>query len=106
MQLKMFYQPPYSIAYTIIVIYFPGVSDMAILVTDGASLKVSDTNVSALNLRNAGVRIVVVGVESDPPLTELRNIASDPDSQNVFVTDSFDNMGNISIAIRNLFRGE
>ncbi|XP_041376635.1 collagen alpha-4(VI) chain-like [Gigantopelta aegis] len=67
-----------------------GVTKIAVVITDGKSNNIAATRTQAKLARDAGITILAVGVGSNVDDTELNDIASDPDSQYVFKTDSFD----------------
>lgn len=72
-----------------------GISHVLIVLTDG---RAHDGVASpAQQLRDAGVHIISVGV-GDADYKELKEIASDPDSENVF-TSSFDSVVNLAGSI-------
>ncbi len=67
--------------------------NFAIVFTDGASnLDETETLPQAIAARVEGIHIISVAVGSDLSLPELEGIASDPNSQNLFTVESFDNL--------------
>ncbi|KAK7489962.1 hypothetical protein BaRGS_00018827, partial [Batillaria attramentaria] len=65
----------------------PDVPNVAVIITDGNSG--TDVTGPAQNARDAGIKLLAVGVGSGIDLSELNLIASDPDSENVFQVDDF-----------------
>ena len=71
--------------------YFPGIPKVLLLLTDGHSNGIKPLQ-PADDLRKTGVSIFSIGVGSSVSQTELKEIASDPDSDYVFKLDSFDQL--------------
>ena len=68
----------------------PNVPNVAIVLTDGNSNINTDlTAPTAIAARNRGVHIIVFGVGTDVNVYELRNIASAPVNQTVFVVSTW-----------------
>nr|KAG5701828.1 hypothetical protein BaRGS_019039 [Batillaria attramentaria] len=65
----------------------PDVPNVAVIITDGNSG--TDVTGPAQNARDAGIKLLAVGVGSGIDTSELNLIASDPDSENVFQVDDF-----------------
>ncbi|KAL8563135.1 hypothetical protein ACOMHN_022064 [Nucella lapillus] len=73
-----------------------GVPKLAVVVTDGKSNDRVATVRAALFARRAGIHMIAVGIGKGVSLTELRAIASDPDSRNVFTSPSFSALATIN----------
>ena len=63
----------------------PGVTNVLVLLTDGVFSSPSDTAAQAETIRNLGYRIVTVGFGPEVNVTELNEVATDPDTNNVFL---------------------
>ena len=71
----------------------PDQNDVVLLITDGESNVDSNLTIrEAELLKNQGVRIYVVGVTNKINETELRAIASDPDTDHYFNSTSIANL--------------
>ena len=75
----------------------PGIPNMLIVVTDGKSFdRISEP---AQRLRDFGVTIFAVGIGRAYDIAQLRDMATDPDSQHVYKVD-FNNMNSIVQSIK------
>lgn len=63
--------------------------------TDGDAQDRSDISENAQNLRDSGVKILAVGVGDQVKESQLNEMATDPDSENVFTVENFDSLGKI-----------
>ncbi len=66
--------------------------NIAVLFTDGRS---GNTGEESQLTRDAGVVLIAVGIGSGINMTQLKEIATDPDELHVFSVDSFDLMASI-----------
>uniref|UniRef100_UPI00193A61B8 uncharacterized protein LOC120335429 n=1 Tax=Styela clava TaxID=7725 RepID=UPI00193A61B8 len=64
-----------------------GVPDLAIVLTDGKAQDFPETSVK--QLKDLGVKVVVIGVTDQIVESELNAIATDPDSENVLLVGDF-----------------
>ena len=63
----------------------PTIPNFAIIVTDGYSNIESDKTIpEAIENRVAGIHQIVATVENDPNNLEIKGLASDPDTANIF----------------------
>ncbi|CAH1783538.1 unnamed protein product [Owenia fusiformis] len=70
--------------------------DAVILITDGAAnVNEDDTQPQARMLRNNNVHIMAIGVGHEMKPYELRGMATDPDSNNVRIVNSFSDLGSV-----------
>lgn len=69
-----------------------GVPNIAVVITDGKSQ--DNIGAPAQKLRDSGVTVISVGMGTKYDLEQLREIATDPDSQHVFKAE-FDALGSI-----------
>ncbi|CAH1788564.1 unnamed protein product [Owenia fusiformis] len=70
--------------------------NVAIIITDGKSnVNKEDTLPQARTARAAGIHIFAIGVTSGANKPELRGIANDPDSANVFFVDQFSDLSGL-----------
>ncbi|XP_067667687.1 collagen alpha-3(VI) chain-like [Haliotis asinina] len=79
-----------------------GVTHIAVVLTDGESDNTELTNVAASLAKKAGIQIFAIGVGHRVVYSELRNIASEPDSQYMFHVGNFRALDSIkdNLAIR------
>lgn len=75
----------------------PELPGILILFTDGQSNDPSATAVAAMAAKALGMRILAVGIGPSINLNELRGVASDPDSEHVFLIDDFSPLSFASI---------
>ncbi|XP_071091672.1 uncharacterized protein [Haliotis cracherodii] len=68
----------------------PNAAKIAIVITDGQSNIPTSTKTEAQKLKDAGVTVFSIGVGSGARQTELQAMATDPDSQHVFIVTNFD----------------
>ncbi|GAB1606677.1 type VI, alpha, partial [Argonauta hians] len=73
----------------------PTAPNIAIIITDGQSNDPMTTGVEAKSLRQSGTVIFSIGVGSGVKVSELNNMASDPDKEHVFTVTDFSAFGNI-----------
>ncbi|XP_064631743.1 collagen alpha-3(VI) chain-like [Lineus longissimus] len=73
----------------------PGVPDVAIVVTDGKSNDPVSTLTEAQLAHDANITLVALGIGGGVDSNELNNIASDPDSENVYEVADFDSLSTI-----------
>lgn len=69
-----------------------------VLVVTSASQSVGDVSSNARQLHNDGVSVISVGLGNDVTVTELNQIASDPDVDHVF-TIQFEHMDTVEGAV-------
>lgn len=75
----------------------PGIPNMLIVLTDGKS---SDSiTAPAQRLRDTGVTIFAVGIGNGYEIGQLRDMATDPDSQHVYKAD-FNNLDTVIKSIK------
>lgn len=67
----------------------PLAPDIFLVLTDGKSNQPSETQVAAAAAKDAGIKIIVLGIGPLIDHNELNGIASDPDSENVFLIQDF-----------------
>ena len=67
----------------------PLAPDVMLVLTDGLSNEPSQTLTAAAEARSAGSKIITLGIGPLIDLDELNGIASDPDSENVFLIQDF-----------------
>ena len=68
----------------------PSIPNFAIIVTDGNSNVESDRTIpEAIENRIAGIHQIVATVENDPNNLEIKGLASDPDTANIFNVDRY-----------------
>lgn len=77
----------------------PGVPSVIVLLTDGQHNEGGDPIVTANNIKAQGTMIFSVGVGSGVDITELNAIASDPDTEFVFLAQNFQDLQNIVNAL-------
>jgi len=65
-----------------------GIPKIAILITDGKSSSQSQTTQAADNIKSQGVQVYTIGI-ANPDVSELQIISSDPDSDHVFLLNSY-----------------
>ena len=66
-----------------------GVTNIGVVMSDGVSNDGSYTATQAAYARNAGITLFSIGIGSGIPMSELNEIATDPDSDHVFAVSSF-----------------
>lgn len=71
------------------------VAHVAIILTDGQSKNSTLTAEEAKKLREMGVYVFAVGIGAQTDVTELMDIASDPNENFVFHVDNFSSLRNI-----------
>ena len=76
----------------------PGVPNTLIVVSDGKSM--DDVTGPAQTLRDSGVTIFAIGVGRGIDKNELKNIATDPDEEHMFVVQKFDDLDSIIKTIK------
>ena len=69
-----------------------GVPNIACVLTDGKSK--DNIGTPAQKLRDSGVTVISIGMGTDYDLEQLREIATDPDSQHMFKAE-FDSLGSL-----------
>lgn len=69
-----------------------GVPNIACVLTDGKSK--DNIKTPAQKLRDSGVTVISIGMGTDYDLEQLREIATDPDSQHMFKAE-FDSLGSL-----------
>ena len=72
-----------------------GVPNIGVVITDGRSNSATLTASEAANARNAGITLFAIGIGSNIPETELNAIATDPDSDHVFMVSGFSALSSI-----------
>ncbi|XP_076472733.1 matrilin-1-like [Babylonia areolata] len=75
-----------------------GVPDICVVLTDGRSNSYSLTASEASLSRNAGITIFSIGIGSGIPVTELNEMATDPDADHVFSVSGFSGLSGIMTA--------
>jgi hypothetical protein len=73
----------------------PGVPSVIVLLTDGQHNEGGDPITTADDIKSHGTLIFSVGVGTGIDITELNAIASDPDSEFVFLAQNFQDLQNI-----------
>lgn len=73
---------------------------IAIVITDGRSQDSAATAQEAQHLRDKGVTVFSIGVGTGPQESELRAMASDPDSDHVFIVTNFDALSLIKSSLQ------
>ena len=73
---------------------------VSIVITDGKSTNFMNTWRAARTVRDSGVNMVSVGIGNNLGDNELRSMASEPTSENVFRVNSFVNLANIVESMR------
>ena len=68
---------------------------IAIIVTDGQSNNKALTKTEAAKLKAAGVKVLALGIGSGINDHELKDMASDPDSQYVYKAATFDALASL-----------
>ena len=71
------------------------VPNIGVVLSDGVSNDASYTATQAANARNAGITLFSIGIGSGIPMSELNEIATDPDSDHVFAVSSFSALDSI-----------
>ena len=72
------------------------------MLTDGDSNSFEQTVAEARATREAGIHIIVVSTGTWLNSIQVKEIASDPDSQSVYHVDSFDDLGRIGNSLKML----
>ena len=78
----------------------PGVPNIGIIVTDGRSNDPAKTQAMAQAARQAGIELFSVGVGSGVSRSELNTMATDPDTNHVFMVDDFSKLAQIKAAFQ------
>ncbi|GFR96142.1 collagen alpha-5(VI) chain, partial [Elysia marginata] len=78
----------------------PGVPNIGIIVTDGKSNNAGATKRAAENARNHGIEIFSVGVGRGISQSELKEMATDPDSSHVLTVTDFTKLNAIKSAFQ------
>lgn len=73
----------------------PNVAKIAIVLTDGLSLDAELTAQEARFAHAAGIKVFAIGIGYAADLSEIRNIASDPDENYVFTVNDFSSLTTI-----------
>ena len=76
-----------------------GVPQIIILFTDGRSDVPADTLSQALLAQGAGIRILTIGIGLKIDRSELNGVSSNPNSENVFLIESFSKSDFASILV-------
>ncbi|XP_076472602.1 hemicentin-1-like [Babylonia areolata] len=76
------------------------VTNLGVILSDGVSNDASYTATQAAYARNAGITLFSIGIGSGIPLSELNEIATDPDSDHVFSVSSFSALSGITSAFQ------
>ncbi|KAL8577058.1 hypothetical protein ACOMHN_049918 [Nucella lapillus] len=76
------------------------VTNIGVVMSDGVSNDGSYTATQASYARNAGITLFSIGIGSFIPLSELNEIATDPDSDYVFSVSSFSALSGIKSAFQ------
>nr|KAG5705131.1 hypothetical protein BaRGS_030848 [Batillaria attramentaria] len=74
----------------------PNVPNVAIIITDGQSTNPNDTIRAAQEARDAGITLFAVGVGDLAEMSELEEIATDPDAEYVFTVTDYSKLDNIA----------
>ena len=80
----------------------PHLKNIVVLLTDGDSNSFEQTVAEARATREAGIHIIVVSIGTWLNSIQVKEIASDPDSQSVYHVDSFDDLGRIGNSLKML----
>ncbi|XP_045215666.2 cartilage matrix protein-like [Mercenaria mercenaria] len=72
----------------------PGVSRIAVVITDGRSQNVLATQAAAKLAHDSGITTFALGVGRRIDLKELADIASDPDNEYLYMVDNFNALDN------------
>jgi hypothetical protein len=78
-----------------------GVPKIAIVVTDGQSNNKALTLAEAKKARDAGIKVLAIGVGHGVNVAELNGIASVPNSQYVYTADNFDALSSLKTMLSN-----
>ena len=76
------------------------VTNIGVVLSDGISNDASYTATQASNARSAGITLFSIGIGSGIPLTELNEIATDPDSDHVFAVSGFSALDSIKASFQ------
>lgn len=74
--------------------------NIAVIFTDGGSNDFKETIKEARLAREAGITLITVGVTDWVKKNELKEIASDPDENNVFYAEDFDAISQIGAGLK------
>ena len=77
----------------------PGVPNIGVVITDGASNDQEKTASEAQSARDAGILLLAVGIQN-ANMVELNAIATDPDSDHVFTVSNFFQLSNITASFQ------
>ena len=77
----------------------PDRQNIAVLLTDGRSTDEQQTWQRAMEVRQADITLLVVGISAHVYPRELQAIASSPVDNNVFLTDSFTTLTDVKDAL-------
>nr|KAG5710001.1 hypothetical protein BaRGS_030077 [Batillaria attramentaria] len=73
----------------------PGVLNIGVVITDGKSNDATETARAARECRSAGITMFAIGVGNRIPISELNEIATDPDYNHVLKATGYSNLSNI-----------
>jgi len=83
----------------------PGISRIAIVVTDGNSIDVAATRMQADLTRRAAINIMVVAVGDWLDINEMRGIVSYPSARNTLRVANYDSFGSVVFTLRDSICG-
>ena len=72
-----------------------GVPNIGIIITDGKSNNPSQTKAQADLVRRAGITIFSVGIGSGISMSELNDMATDPDADHVFTVGDYSKLAQV-----------
>ena len=80
-----------------------GVDDVIVLLSDGRSnIEAGQTSFQAARARDFGIRVVSVAIGRDVNMAELNDVASAPETDNVFVLSDVNDIDDVSSDVLDL----